>query len=128
MKNSTRYNRSFSLTACGAVLLSGLLLSAGCAQNPDIRLGHDRASGTTLKGSTAFISCIKDEVREDIDVVATEESGNTNLFVGSLDPNSASGLVEISTAGDETLYSVYQRYAWQDKGRLINTAVMCSRT
>lgn len=120
----------FSRTiATGKVsFLSVLLLATGCAYNPDIRQSHDNTSGFTTRENSDYVACVKDEVKADTDTFTEEENGKTRLFIGSTDPNRASGLVELSSSEGENHYSVYQRNAWQDKGRLINTALACSRT
>lgn len=107
--------------------LSVLLLATGCAQNPDIRQSHDNTSGFTTRENADYVACVKDEVKSDTETFTEEENGKTRLFIGSTDPNKATGLIELSSTEGENRYSVYQRNAWQDKGRLINTALVCSR-
>ena len=107
--------------------ISVLLLATGCAYNPDIRQSHDNTSGFTTRENADYVACVKDEVRGDTETFTEEENGKTRLFIGSTDPNKASGLVEFSSSQGENHFSVYQRNAWQDKGRLINTALVCSR-
>lgn len=126
--NNTKPGKFSKTIVTGKVsILSILLLATGCAYNPDIRQSHDNTSGLTARDNSAYVACVKDEVKEGTETFTEEENGKTRLFIGSTDPNKASGLVELSSSGGENRYSVYQRNAWQDKGRLINTALMCSR-
>lgn len=108
-------------------LLSALLVATGCTHNPDIRGSNDGTTGTTDRSSADYISCVKDGIRSDVTTYTQEEGGKTLLFVGNTDPNQATGLLEVSNTQGEKPYSVYQRHAWQDKGRLINAAMQCSR-
>lgn len=127
MKSTLIGKFSTSVSNGKVSFLSILLLTTACAHNPDIRLGHDNVSGVTAKGSTDYIACIKNEVQGGAETFTQDENGKTHLFIGSADPNKATGLVELSSSKGETYYSVYQRNAWYDKGRLINTALVCSR-
>jgi hypothetical protein len=126
--NNTKPGKFSKTIVTGKVsFLSILLLATGCAYNPDIRQSHDNTSGFTARDNSDYVACVKDEVKEGTETFTEEENGKTRLFIGSTDPNKASGLVELSSSGGENRYSVYQRNAWQDKGRLINTALVCSR-
>ncbi len=58
VKNVVRFGYSGVPNGLSAALLPALLL-AGCAQSPDIRLGHDSYSGSTLKHDVEFFDCIK---------------------------------------------------------------------
>ncbi|VVN86374.1 hypothetical protein [Pseudomonas fluorescens] len=125
---STLIGKFPSSVSSGRVsFLSILLLAAGCAHNPDIRQGGDNFSGVTAKANADYIACIKDDIQGGIKTFTVEENGKTNLFIGSLDPDKASGLVELSGSAGEKRYSVHQRDAWYDKGRLIDAAMECSR-
>ncbi|WP_044871452.1 hypothetical protein [Pseudomonas sp. LFM046] len=128
MKNTTPGLSSASIRSGSFVLLSTLLIATGCAQNPDIRASRDGTSGITASGNTDYIACVKEDAGQNAPTFIQEENGKTLLFIGSTNPEKASGLVELSSTGSQSQYSVYQRHAWQDKGRLINAAVMCSST
>ncbi|BAU76029.1 hypothetical protein [Metapseudomonas furukawaii] len=110
-----------------AWLLGALLLATGCAHDPDIRASRDGTSGMTTRPAAEYLSCVKEDVGYRTDTFTEEEDGKTLLYVGSTDPNRASGLVELSSAQGGNHFSVRQRSAWQDKGRLINVALMCSK-
>lgn len=127
MKSTLVTKFSSSVNHCTVSLLSILLLAAGCAYNPDIRQGHDNVSGVTAKGNADYIACIKDDIQGGIETFTVEENGKTKLFVGNLDPNKAAGLVELSGSAGGNYYSVHQRDAWYDKGRLIDAAMECSK-
>ncbi|MDH4608420.1 hypothetical protein [Pseudomonas sp. BN102] len=127
MNNTTLGKLSKTIVTGKVSFLSVLLLATGCAYNPDIRQSHDNTSGFTTRENADYVACVKDEVKADTETFTEEENGKTRLFIGSADPNTASGLVEFSSSEGENHYSVYQRNAWQDKGRLINTALACSR-
>lgn len=109
-------------------LISTLLIATGCAQTPDIRSSRDGTSGVIVGGNPEYLSCVKADIRQDARTFIQEEDGKTLLFVGSTDPTTASGLVELSNTQGPGRYAVYQRHAWQDKGRLINAARACART
>ncbi|MFZ6048613.1 hypothetical protein ACFW0H_21120 [Pseudomonas sp. CR3202] len=127
MKNTSPGNSSAFFRSGKVLLLSSLLIATGCAQNPDIRASRDGTSGITSRADTEYVNCVKGGIRHDAATFTQEENGKTLFFVGSTDPAKASGLVELSNAPGQNHFSVYQRNAWQDKGRLINAAVMCSR-
>jgi hypothetical protein len=126
VKNIVRYEYSSVLKGLGAALLPALL-SVGCAQNPDIRIGHDSYSGTTLKHEVAFFDCIKTDVHKGDETFVVKDNEKSRLFVGAPDPVKASGLVELSSSQGKRGYSGYQRHAWHDHGRLIKAAVQCSK-
>ncbi|MFC5698093.1 hypothetical protein ACFPU0_21370 [Pseudomonas sp. GCM10022186] len=127
MNNTNPGNSSAFLLGGKVLLLSTLLIATGCAQNPDIRASRDGTSGVTSRADTDYVNCVKDGIRHDAATFTQAENGKTLFFMGSTDPAKASGLVELSSAPGQSHFSVYQRNAWQDKGRLINAAVMCSR-
>lgn len=112
------------------MLLSFLvtLFLAGCAQNPDIRIGHDYTSGTTAKSPQHYTGCVQDELRGSSKTYIQEEGGTLKLYLESTDPNKASGLVEVSGSGNQHQFLAYQRDAWYDKGRLLDAALVCSNT
>ncbi|WP_342243236.1 hypothetical protein [Pseudomonas sp. OTU5201] len=126
MKNMTPGPSSALIRSGSFALLSALLIATGCTHNPDIRASRDGTSGITTRANPDYISCVKDGIRQDAQTFTTEESGKTLLFVGSTEPDKAYGLVELTSGQGQNHYSVYQRNAWQDKGRLINAARMCS--
>ncbi|MDT4855348.1 hypothetical protein FQZ97_896990 [compost metagenome] len=74
------------------------------------------------------MNCVENGIRQNAQTFTQEENGKTLLFVGSSDPAKASGLVELTSAEGQNQFSVYQRAAWQDRGRLINAALACART
>lgn len=111
----------------GVALLSVLLLVGGCSQNPDIRHGHGSSSGITQKYDDEFFDCIKSGIHAGAEVFVVKEGETSSFFVGNPDPIKAAGLVEISGSQSDRKYSVYQRHAWYDQGRLITTAVRCSK-
>jgi hypothetical protein len=118
---------SASLRNGSILILSTLLIATGCStHNPDIRSSRDGTSGVTSQANPDYLNCVKGEIRQDVRTFTSEENGKTLLFVGDTDPAKAFGLVELSSGQGPTQYSVYQRNAWQDKGRLINAARMCS--
>ncbi|MNF44477.1 hypothetical protein D3C84_255880 [compost metagenome] len=127
MNTTTTGKLSRTIETGKVSFLSILLLATGCAYNPDIRQSHDNTSGFTNRDNADYVACVKDEVRGDTETFTEEENGKTRLFIGSTDPNKASGLVELANSAGENHYSVYQRNAWQDKGSLINTALACSK-
>ncbi|MNJ43135.1 hypothetical protein D3C77_381290 [compost metagenome] len=108
-------------------LVGAALLVAGCAYNPDIRLEQNHIGGLTSKDHQAYIACIKRDIKNGTQAFTVEDSGKVNLFIGSADPATATGLVEVLKINGRGVYSVYQRHAWADKGKLINVAQRCSR-
>ena len=126
MKTTHPGNPSVSFLGGSVLILSTLLIATGCAQNPDIRSSRDGTSGVTSRANPDYMNCVKSGIRHDAQTFTSEENGKTLLFVGSTDPEKASGLVELSDAQGQKQFSVFQRNAWQDKGRLINAAMMCA--
>lgn len=104
----------------------GFLL-AGCAHDPDIRMGHDNSSGYTGKNPSAYLGCVKSELPGSAKTFMQEDANAVKLFVDSTDPSKATGLVEVQGSGREHQYLAYQRDAWYDQGRLLDAALMCSR-
>jgi len=104
-----------------------LLLVVGCSHHSDIGLDRNHANGVTAKGTQAYIACIKHELTSGTKAFTVENNGSINLFMGSIDPTTAAGFVELSRASGQTTYTVYQRHAWVDKGRLINAAQGCAK-
>ncbi|MCY1390405.1 hypothetical protein D9M71_52240 [compost metagenome] len=127
MKNLLIGKFSSSVGTGTVSLLSILLLASGCAHDPDVRLGGDKVPGVTTQGNAAYIACIKEDIARGAQTFTVEDNGKTQLFIGSQDPKQASGLVEMSGAASASSYTVYQQYAWYDKGRLINAALACDR-
>ncbi|MNJ41394.1 hypothetical protein D3C77_363170 [compost metagenome] len=112
----------------GSLSLAGVaLLVAGCAYSPDIRLGRNHVSGLTSKDHKTYIACIKREIKNGTQMFTAEDNGKISLFIGSADPATATGFVEVFRVSGRGVYSVYQRHAWADKGKLINVAQRCSR-
>lgn len=107
-------------------LLAGFFV-AGCAHDPDIRMGHDNSSGYTGKNPSAYLSCVKSELPTSAKTYTQENQGALALYVDSTDPNQATGLVEVKDSGQQHQYLAYQRDAWYDQGRLLDAALMCSR-
>jgi len=126
VKNVVRHEYSVVRKGLSAAFLPTLLL-VGCAQSPDIRLGHDSYSGTTLKHDVEFFDCIKADVHKGEETFVVKDNETSMLFVGKPDPVQASGLVELSGSPGDRSYSVYQRHAWYDHGRLIKAAVLCAK-
>ncbi|MFJ3077441.1 MULTISPECIES: hypothetical protein [Pseudomonas] len=118
-----------SSSFAGAILVSALatVFMAGCAQNPDVRDGHDYTSGTTQRSAPDYLGCVKGELQSN---TATFEEGtgdSVKLYVDSTDPNKANGLVEVQGSGAQRHFTAYQRDAWYDHGRLLDAALMCSK-
>ncbi|MGH8438174.1 MAG: hypothetical protein ACRERW_03790 [Pseudomonas sp.] len=111
------------------VIVSFLMtfLLAGCAQNPDVRIGHDHISGTIAKSPPDYLVCVQDELRGRSSMYVLKENDSLKLFVENTDPAKASGLVEVYGSGTQYQYSAYQRDAWYDHGRLLDAAIVCSR-
>ncbi|BAN50124.1 hypothetical protein PCA10_43920 [Metapseudomonas resinovorans NBRC 106553] len=80
----------------------------------------------TASDNPQYMNCVKD--RQNAQGFTQEENGKTLLYIGSTDPTKASGLVELTSANGQNQFAVYQRAAWQDRGRLINAALACART
>ncbi|NIF19635.1 hypothetical protein [Pantoea sp. Cy-639] len=111
------------LVAC----MAGLFLG-GCAQNADVRGGHDYTSGTTVKNPPDYLVCVQDELPSGSKVYLLNNSSAMDLYVDSTDPKKASGLVEVQGAGAQHKFTAYQRDAWYDRGRLLDAALLCART
>ncbi|MGO4312355.1 hypothetical protein AB4Z35_21250 [Pseudomonas sp. KB_15] len=117
-----------TLASSGKTLLVCIpLLFAGCSHNLDIRLDRNHANGVTVKDTHTYMACIKRELGSGTQIFTEESNGKINLFIGSTDPITAAGLVELSRGNVQTTYTVYQRHAWVDKGRLINVAQGCAK-
>lgn len=118
-----------SRSVASAILLSAFasLFIAGCAQNPDVRDGHDYTSGTTAKSPPAYLGCVKGELQGNVKTYQIDGDNSVNLFVDSTDPNKAGGLVEVRSTGTRHSFTAYQRDAWYDHGRLLDAALMCSK-
>lgn len=127
MKRIVWYELSGMAKSLGVVPIFALLLVAGCSQNPDIRQGHGSSSGVTSKYDDEFYDCIKAGIHGSTEVFVVKEREGSSFFLGNPDPAKASGLVEMSGSRGDKNYSVHQRHAWYDRGRLINTANRCSR-
>ncbi|QXH44304.1 hypothetical protein KSS93_15535 [Pseudomonas xanthosomatis] len=107
-----------------ALLAIAVGLLAGCAHDPDIRAGHDNTYGTTAKSPDAYLGCVKGELPASAQTYRVQGQYGPELLVTSTDPNKADGLVQLSGSR----YMAYQRDAWYDHGRLLDAALMCSRT
>ncbi|WP_422420432.1 hypothetical protein [Pseudomonas sp. GZD-222] len=104
-----------------------LLLAAGCSHNSDIRFDRNHANGVTTKDTKAYMFCIEHALGSGTETFVVKSNDTINLYVGSADPNTAAGLVELARGNTQTTYTVYQRHAWVDKGRLIDTAQGCAK-
>ncbi|MFJ4347783.1 hypothetical protein [Pseudomonas sp. NPDC089401] len=118
-----------SRSLAGALLISAVatLCMSGCAQNPDVRDGHDTTSGVIEKSPPAYLGCVKGELPGNAKVYEVNDAGSVKLFVDSTDPDKAAGLVEVRGTGTQHSFTAYQRDAWYDHGRLLDAALMCSR-
>ncbi|HDS1683186.1 TPA: hypothetical protein QEM39_004801 [Pseudomonas putida] len=116
-------------TVTGAVLLStfAALFMAGCAQNPDVRAGHDYTSGTTERSAPAYLGCVQGELQGNVKTYEVDGDNSVKLYVESPDPNKADGLVELRGTGTQRQFIAYQRDAWYDHGRLLDAALMCKK-
>lgn len=103
------------------------LFVAGCAQNPDVRDGHDYTSGTTAKSPPAYLGCVQGELQGHVKTYQVDGDNSVTLFLDSTDPNKAGGLVVMRSTGTEHPFTAYQRDAWYDHGRLLDAALMCSK-
>ncbi|PVZ39831.1 hypothetical protein [Pseudomonas sp. CC120222-01a] len=119
--------RSRSVT--GAILLTTLttLFMAGCAQNRDVRDGHDYTSGTTDRSTPAYLGCVKGELQGNVKTYEVDGDNSVKLYVESTDPTQAEGLVELRGTGTQRQFTAYQRDAWYDHGRLLDAALMCKK-
>ncbi|MEG1350562.1 MAG: hypothetical protein RSD49_21270 [Hafnia sp.] len=127
MKGSAKVAASDSGASGMMLLLFFSLFFAGCAQNPDIRMGRDHTSGTTAKSPPDYLVCVKDELPVGSKTYTLEQNGSVKFFLDSTDPNKATGLVEVKGSGTHHSFSAYQRDAWYDHGRLLDAALMCSK-
>ena len=118
-----------SRSLAGAVLFPALatLLMAGCAQNRDVRDGHDYTSGSTAKSPPAYLGCVKGELAGNVKAYEVDGDNSVRLFIESTDPTKADGLVELRSTGAQHQFTAYQRDAWYDHGRLLDAALMCSK-
>jgi len=118
-----------SRSIAGAILMSAFatMFMAGCAQNPDVRGGHDYTSGITEKSPPAYLGCVKGELQENVKTYQVDGDNSVKLFIDSTDPNKADGLVEMRGTGSHYQFTAYQRDAWYDHGRLLDAALMCSK-
>ncbi|MNG01275.1 hypothetical protein D3C77_395700 [compost metagenome] len=123
-----RMKSSRSVTNGVITSFSMTLFLAGCAQNPDVRIGHDHISGSIAKSPPDYMVCVQDELRGSSSTYVLKENNSLKLFVENTDPDKASGLVEVYGSGKQYQYSAYQRDAWYDHGRLLDAAYVCSRT
>ncbi|WEK28695.1 MAG: hypothetical protein P0Y58_17470 [Candidatus Pseudomonas phytovorans] len=118
-----------SRSVAGALLVSAFatLFMAGCAQNPDVRGGHDYTAGSTSKSPPAYLGCVKGELPGNVKTYEVDGGDSVSLFIESTDPNKAEGLVELRSTGSQHSFTAYQRDAWYDHGRLLDAALMCSK-
>jgi len=118
-----------SRSLAGALLVSafGILFMAGCAQNPDVRAGHDYTSGSTAKSAPAYLGCVKGELPGHVKTYEVDGDHSVRLFIESTDPGKAEGLVELRSTAGQQQFTAYQRDAWYDHGRLLDAALMCSK-
>ncbi|MGJ7547048.1 hypothetical protein [Pseudomonas alloputida] len=103
------------------------LLMAGCAQNRDVRDGHDYTSGTTDRSTPAYLGCVKGELQGNVKTYEVDGDNSVKLYVESTDPTQAAGLVELRGTGTERQFTAYQRDAWYDHGRLLDAALLCKK-
>lgn len=118
-----------SRSLAGAILVSAFatLFMAGCAQNRDVRDGHDYTSGTTAKSPPAYLGCVKGELPGNVKTYQVDGDNSVRLFIESTDPSKADGLLEMRGTGSQQQFTAYQRDAWYDHGRLLDAALMCSK-
>ncbi|OUM22832.1 hypothetical protein [Pseudomonas putida] len=118
-----------SRSVAGALVVStfATVFVAGCAQNPDVRDGHDYTSGTTAKSPPAYLGCVKGELPVNVKTYEVDGDHSVRLFIESTDPSKAEGLVELRSTGGQHQFTAYQRDAWYDHGRLLDAALMCSK-
>lgn len=127
MKSTTLGKRSNFISTSRFSFICVLLLSAGCAHDPDIRASHDNIAGVTSKGDKAYIECVKEEVKGYTSTSTVENNGRTELFLGSTNPTTTDGVVVVASANGHSTFTAYQRDAWYDKGRLLDAAQACSK-
>ncbi|QVM89376.1 hypothetical protein JYG34_15190 [Pseudomonas entomophila] len=113
--------------AAFTVLVLASLLLGGCANNTDVRAGHDYTSGMTAKNPPQYLGCVQGELQGGAKTYLLQSNGTVELFVDSTDPRKASGMVEMQQVDGQYKFLAYQRDAWYDKGRLLDAALMCSR-
>lgn len=123
MKGSMKVRRFTELALAVAVAL----VLGGCANNTDVRAGHDYTSGMTAKNPPQYLGCVQGELQSGTKTYLLQSNNAVELFVDSTDPHKASGLVEMQNVGGQYKFLAYQRDAWYDKGRLLDAALMCSR-
>ncbi|AXM94745.1 hypothetical protein DVB73_02330 [Pseudomonas plecoglossicida] len=113
----------------GAILMSAFatIFVAGCAQNPDVREGHDYTSGTTQRSTPDYLGCVKSELEGSATTYEVGAGDSIKLYVDSTDPTKANGLVELQGSGAQRQFTAYQRDAWYDHGRLLDAALMCKK-
>jgi hypothetical protein len=113
----------------GAILSTTLtaLSLVGCAQNPDVRAGHDFTSGYTQRSPQAYLGCVKGELPSNVKTYQVATGDSLKLYVQSIDPDKADGLIELRGTGNQHAFTAYQRDAWYDHGRLLDAALMCKR-
>ncbi|AJQ46901.1 MULTISPECIES: hypothetical protein [Pseudomonas] len=118
-----------SISLAGALLVSAFatLFTAGCAQTPDVRDGHDYTSGTTAKSAPVYLGCVKGELPGHVKTYEVDGDNSVRLFIESTDPSKAEGLVELRSTAGQHQFTAYQRDAWYDHGRLLDAALMCSK-
>ncbi|KHL75739.1 hypothetical protein D3C81_785230 [compost metagenome] len=121
MKNSRSLASAILMSALAATFITG------CAQNPDVRNGHDHTSGITEKSPPDYLGCVKEEMHGSATTYEVGSGDSVRLFVDSTDPNTANGLVELRSYGTHHQFMAYQRDAWYDHGRLLDAALMCSK-
>jgi len=103
------------------------IFMTGCAQNPDVRAGHDYTSGATQRSAPDYLGCVKGELQSDATTFEVGTGDSVKLFVDSTDPNKANGLIEVQGSGAQRQFTAYQRDAWYDHGRLLDAALMCKK-
>ncbi|WP_043273723.1 hypothetical protein [Pseudomonas sp. GM84] len=121
MKRSTPLASAILMSAFATIFMTG------CAQNPDVRAGHDYTSGTTQRSAPDYLGCVKGELQSDATTFEVGTGDSVKLFVDSKDPNKANGLIELQGSGAHRQFTAYQRDAWYDHGRLLDAALMCSK-
>ncbi|HYQ54289.1 MAG TPA: hypothetical protein VES70_28085 [Pseudomonas sp.] len=118
-----------STPVASAILMSAFatIFMTGCAQNPDVRAGHDYTSGATQRSAPDYLGCVKGELQSDATTFEVGTGDSVKLFVDSTDPNKANGLIEVQGSGAQRQFTAYQRDAWYDHGRLLDAALMCKK-
>lgn len=103
--------------------LVAVALLGGCAHDPDIGRSPDNVVGQTARSDAAFLHCVQGDLDRGTPVIAAQGGGGTRLLVGDADPAKASALLVVSGGR----YAAYQRDAWYDKGRFLDSALSCAR-